>query len=181
MPCWSTTPERRAAVDHLAAVGHRRIAFLGDREQVYTARERSRGYREALVAHGLGHRGELVRMGLFESHRSSRATHDLFDLEQPPTALVTGQNFITVGAVHALQALGRQHEVALVGIDDVVMGDAVEPRLTVISQDPLRMGRTAGELPFARLDGQAGPARRITRATRLLVRGSGEIAPAPTP
>ena len=63
-----------------------------------------------------------------------------------PSALLTSQNFITIGAVHALQALGRQHEIALVGIDDVTMADATEPRLTVVAQDPLGMGRAAGVL-----------------------------------
>ena len=50
------------------------------------------------------------------------------------------------------------------------------PALTVIAQDPYDIGRTAAELLFARLDGEAGPSRRVVVPTRLLVRGSGEIA-----
>jgi LacI family transcriptional regulator len=167
------------AVDHLVAAGHRHIGFLGDREQIYTARERLSGYREALLRHGLTYRDELVRMGLDKSTRALSAAHDLFALARPPSALLTSQNFITVGAVHALQAVGRQHEVALVGIDDVAMADAIEPRLTVVAQDPLGMGRAAGELLFARLDGAAEPAKRLVMPTELLVRGSGEIRAPP--
>ena len=63
------------------------------------------------------------------------------------------------------------------GIDDVTMADATEPRLTVVAQDPLGMGRAAGELLFARLDGAAGPTERVVMPTELLVRGSGEIRP----
>ena len=56
-----------AATAHLIARGHRRIAFLGDQEQIYTAAERLRGHREALFAHGVPHDPALVRMGLHDS------------------------------------------------------------------------------------------------------------------
>jgi LacI family transcriptional regulator len=135
------------------------------------------GYREALLRHGLPYDDELVRMGLDKSARALSASNDLFGLVRSPSALLTSQNFITIGAVHALQALGRQHEIALVGIDDVTMADATEPRLTVVAQDPLGMGRAAGELLFARLDGASGPTERVVMPTELLVRGSGEIRP----
>ena len=55
------------------------------------------------------------------------------------------------------------------------MADAIEPRLTVVAQDPFGIGRTAGELLFARLDGVAGPTQRLLMPTQLIVRGSGEI------
>ena len=89
----------RTAVDCLVAAGHRRIAFLGDREDIYTARERLSGYRDALLRHGLTPDGELVRMELDESGRAFSACHDLLGLQQgPPSALLTSQNFIiTIG------------------------------------------------------------------------------------
>ena len=66
----------------------------------------------------------------------------------PPTALFTGQNLITIGAIRALRELGLQRKVALVGFDDVVLGDLVEPGMTVVAQDPYELGRRAGELLF---------------------------------
>src|SRR3954468_20315805 len=56
-----------AATAHLIAAGHRRIAFLGDRERIFTAAERLRGYREALAAHGIPYDEALVRMELHNS------------------------------------------------------------------------------------------------------------------
>ena len=99
----------RTAIDHLVAAGHRRIAFLGDREDIYTARERLSGYRDALLRHGLTYDGELVRMELDESGRALSACQDLLGLPRPPSALLTSQNFMTIGVVQALQALVRQH------------------------------------------------------------------------
>src|SRR6185295_1975699 len=55
-----------AATAHLLERGHRRIAFLGDQEQIFTAAERLRGYREALSGHGVGYEPSLVRMELHD-------------------------------------------------------------------------------------------------------------------
>jgi LacI family transcriptional regulator len=165
----------RAAVTHLIAAGHRRIAFLGDREAIHTAAERRRGYREALAAAGIAHDPELERMELVTSAMSEAATRTLLDSAHPPTALFTGQNLVTIGAIHALRALGRSNDVALVGFDDIPMGDVLQPAVTVVAQAPLASGRRAAELLFERLDGHTGPARTEVIPAALIERGSGEI------
>ncbi len=167
-----------AAVDHLVGNGHTRIAFLGDREQIFTARERRAGYRDALARHLVRYDPDLVLGGLDSSESAFEATRSLLALDEPPTALLASQNLITSGAVRALQADARQHDVAVVGIDDLTLADAVEPAITVVAQDPIGLGHAAADLLFARLDGETGPAREVLMPTRLIVRGSGEIAPA---
>jgi len=164
------------AVDHLAAAGHRRIGFLGDRLRVYTARRRLAGYRRACDRHGLPYDDTLVRTELANSGLSYQAATEVLGGPEPPTALLCSQNLITVGAVHALRELGRQDQVAMVGIDDVMMAGALEPGVTVVAQDPVGIGRAAAERLFARLDGESGPAQRTVVPTELIVRGSGEIA-----
>lgn len=166
-----------AATSHLLAGGHRRIAFLGDLETIFTARERLRGYREALEANRIPFDPSLVRLGIRNSLAASHATAELLTGEDPPTALFTAQNLITIGAVQQLRSVDRHHEVALVGFDDLALADAMEPGLTVIAQDPHRLGRATAELLFARLDGQRGAARRVVVPTTLVERGSGELRP----
>jgi LacI family transcriptional regulator len=163
----------RAAVAHLIAGGHRRIAFLGDRPELATAAERLRGYREALIEHGLPVDPALI------SAQANGAAGAMLTGSEPPTALFTAQNLITIEAVRTLHELGRAHDVAVVGFDDVPLSDVVEPALTVVAQDPIALGRTAAELLFARLDGDAGPTRRVVLPTRLIARGSGELARIP--
>jgi LacI family transcriptional regulator len=164
------------ATAHLIAAGHRRIAFLGDEARIFTATERLRGYREALAAHGIAYDEGVVRMELHESEAATAATAELLALDDPPTALFTAQNMITVGAVQQLRALGLHRQVALVGFDDLQLADAVEPGLTVVAQDAHELGRLTAELLFARLDGDGGPTRRIEVPTALIERGSGELA-----
>jgi LacI family transcriptional regulator, galactose operon repressor len=165
----------KAAVEHLARAGHRRIAFLGDRLSVFTAVERRRGYREALAEGGIDAQENLERTGLTDPESAARAAHELLQHSPAPTALFTGQNLITIGAVRALRERGLQHDVSLVGFDDVMLGDMVEPGITVVRQDPFALGRHAAELLFARLDGFDGDSRLVVLPTELVARGSGEI------
>ena len=109
---------------------------------------------------------------------AQQAARELLEAADAPTALICGQNRVTIGALHALHALGRQGTIALVGFDDVALGDFLSPGLTVIAQDPFALGRHAAELLFARLEGDDSPPRRIVVPTRLIARGSGEIRPA---
>jgi LacI family transcriptional regulator len=164
----------RAAVEHLIAGGHRRIGYLGDRPELFTAAERRRGYGEALAAHDIAEDPALV---LGPGRSAYDLAMQLLRSDSPPTALFTSQNLLTIGAARAIHALGLQHRVAHVGFDDVPLADVVDPGLTVVAQDAFALGRSAAELLFSRLDGHEGPGRRIVLPTRLVARGSGEIAP----
>ena len=166
----------RAAVSHLAAHGHRRIAFLGDASSIWTASERHLGYLEALGAGGIGLDPRLVFLDVRSMDAAAEIVRELLARDDPPTAVFAAQNLITIGAVRALQQLGRQHHVALVGFDDVLLADLLQPPVTVVAQDSTALGRTAAELLFGRLAGDRSPPRHIVVPTRLIPRGSGEIA-----
>ena len=64
---------------------------------------------------------------------------------------------------------------ALVGFDDFPLADLLDPPVTVVAQDPSRMGGTAALALFERIDGYAGPPREIRIPTTLIARGSGEL------
>jgi LacI family transcriptional regulator len=168
----------QVAVEHMIAAGHRRIAFLGDRPEVYTARERLRGYRAALARHGIPAEPALVRHPLHRAVNAYERTRELLLRPEPPTALFTGQNLITIAAVRALHDLGLHRTVAHVGFDDVTFADVVEPGITVVAQDPRGLGRRAAELLFARLAGERGASRLEVLPVTFVERGSGEL-PAP--
>jgi LacI family transcriptional regulator len=165
-----------AAVEHLMEHGHRRIAFLGDVLAIMTAVERFDGYRRAFERRGVAVDSRLVAHGLRSIEAATSATSALLALPEPPTALFTSQNLITIGACRALRALGRQRSVAMVGFDDFPLADMLDPGVTVVAQDAERIGRLAAEILFSRLDGDRSPARNVVVDTSLIPRGSGEIA-----
>ncbi|MCC6830722.1 MAG: LacI family DNA-binding transcriptional regulator [Thermoleophilia bacterium] len=166
-----------AGVAHLIARGHRRIGFLGDAESTFTARERLAGHDAALQAAGLPRDPSLVRMGVRDPRAAGDAAAAMLAAADPPTALFTARNTITVGVVYRLRELGLQHRVALVGFDDLDLADLVEPGISVVAQDPSGMGAVAATRLFARIDGAAGDHERVVLPTRLVPRGSGEIPP----
>jgi LacI family transcriptional regulator len=161
------------ALRHLVAHGHRRVAFLGDLRSLWTATERHAGYIEGLAAEGITLDPRLVVMDVRGVDTAERA--GLLAAPEPPTALLTGQNLITIGAIHALQRLGLQQRIALLSFDDFPLADLLVPRVSVVAQDPTAIGRTAAELLFARLDGDRRPPRHVVVPTRLIARGSGEL------
>jgi LacI family transcriptional regulator len=165
------------AVAHLIAHGHRRIAFIGSPPLRYTAVERLAGYRSALSRAGIAEAPELVRHPEVAGEAYDIAL-ELLTAPSPPTALFTSQNLVTVEVLRALHRRKRQREVALVGFDDIELAGSIDPAISVIDQDARGIGRTAAELLFSRLDGYAGPSRRVELSTPLIERGSGEIAPA---
>lgn len=167
----------RGAVAHLAAAGHRRVALLADDPAVWTAQERLAGYRDGLAAAGLPHDPALERTGLRSEAAAGAAVLALLDAEEPPTALFTAQRRLTAGAVRALLARGRERDVAVVGFDDVAFADLLRPAVSVVAQDPGRIGALAAELLLRRLDGDRSAAQDLVVPTRLVPRGSGELRP----
>ncbi|WP_433855035.1 LacI family DNA-binding transcriptional regulator [Streptomyces kronopolitis] len=165
----------RDAVAHLLAHGHRRIGFIGDQPRIHTARERLRGYHAAMAAAGLPVDDSWVSLGSTAPDRVRAATTTMLDAPAPVTALFAGNNRVTVTAVRVLRE--RPRPVALVGFDDFELADLVRPAITVVTQDPADMGRTAAGLLFRRLDGIEDPPRSTQIPTRLIARGSGEIPP----
>jgi len=167
----------RAAVAHLAGVGHTRIAFVGDAPQLFTADQRLRGYREALAEAGLAPDDARVRTGSHDAPAAEAAVRALMALEpaRRPTAVFAANNRNTIGALRALRDV--RPLVALVGFDDFELADMLARPVTVVRDAPEEMGRIAAELAYGRLAGDDGPPQRRTVACELVVRGSGEVPP----
>ncbi|MEU6251475.1 LacI family DNA-binding transcriptional regulator [Streptomyces sp. NPDC047043] len=162
-------------VAHLITHGHRRIGFIGDLPaKLYTRRERLAGYRTALQESDIPYDRTLVASA-HDQQGAEAVTSALLDLADPPTALFAGNNIMALGIVAEL-ARSKRKDVAVVAFDDVSLAEALEPALTVVAQDPEEIGRAAATTALARLDGDRSRARTVTVPTRLIVRGSGEIA-----
>ena len=157
-----------SAVDHLVARGHRRVAMVGDDMAIYTARERWRGFCDALVDAGCEVDETLVRVGVHDAVTAERVVHELLALAEPPTAIFAGNNRIAAGAVRAVAAARAATE--LVSFDDLELADVLSVRVSAVAYDPADLGRRAAELLCRRLDGDASPPQRVVLPTRLVDR-----------
>ena len=170
----------QAAVEHLAAIGHRRIAYLGAMLMIGTTRDRLQGYTDAMTKLGAQPQPSHIRPGMVTMEDAEQAAAAMLREPNPPTAILSGQNYFTIGTIKALRSLGMQHKVALVGFDDFALADLLDPAVTVVAHDPAEIGRTAAELLFHRLDGDASPSQHLICPFGVIPRGSGEIRPATT-
>lgn len=165
------------ATAHLVSRGHRRIGYLGADLGIATAAARLKGYADALAAHGIAFDETVVRTGLRSIDDAERCAAAIFAAADAPTALLSGQNYFTIGAYKALGSLGRRRTVAVVGFDDFALAELLDPPVTVVAHDPTELGRIAAELLVRRLDGDRSPSQHVVCPVRLVERGSGEIRP----
>jgi LacI family transcriptional regulator len=166
----------RTAVEHLLAHGHRRIAWLSHPPDIFTLRERRRGYEEALAAAGVELDPDLVRMEALDADDAMEAALDLLSGPTPPTAIFGANNRMTVGAIRAISR--QRRSIALVGFDDFELADALGSPVTVVRPDVRELGRVAAQLLLERMDGSTVPPRRIVLPVELVQRGSAEAGPA---
>jgi LacI family transcriptional regulator len=167
----------REAVAHLARHGHRRVAFLGVSTPVTTTRRRLRGYRSAVAENGLDASPDLVCMPTEAPDESAAELVKQLAGPNPPTAVFSSNIPCTMALVQALKQAERT-DIALVGFGDFPMAAALTPAVTVVDQDPARLGHVAVERLLARIeDPGAEPRRRTVLPVRLIPRGSGELPP----
>ena len=160
----------RSAVEHLAAHRHERIGFLGDDRSIWTARERQRSFDSAAAALALP--GPLrSRVGPYAAGELAGLLREWTSGPDPVTAVITGNNRVTVGVLHAMREV--RVTLSLVGYDDFELADVVDPPVTVVHQDPMVLGERAVQQVFARLATGAGEPTTVIVPTRLIVRGSG--------
>ncbi len=141
----------RRAVDHLADLGHHRIALLNGPDARAYASERVRGFREAVTTRGLDADPRLVRSGDTSEFYGQTATEALLSLEPRPTAIVCCNSLVAGGVYRALAAVGLDvpRDVSVVAHDDLLpQADTArfDPPLTVT-----RLGLDAAFEPLARL------------------------------
>lgn len=164
----------RGAVEHLIRLGHRRIAHVAGLPQIPSTAERLEGYHAALHAAGISPDPSLVRHGNSKHESGRDLTAELLDMPAPPTALFTGNNLITLGALETIHRRGLRipQDIALVGFDDMYWAISLNPPLTAVSQPGYEIGRRAADLLFQRVAEPDRPSAKVVLKTTLIVRRS---------
>lgn len=165
----------RAAVEHLLAHGHRRIAFVGDEPHLWTYQERSAEFLAVLTEAGVAEPARWLRSGAHCAAAARDLVLELLASPGPPTAVLAANNRATVGTLHALREVPGSDAVAVVGFDDFELAGLLG--ITVVAYDAVEMGRCAAELAVARSADRDRPVELVVLPTRVLPRGSGERRP----
>jgi LacI family transcriptional regulator len=184
LPMPVVVPENRSgartAVEHLLALGHRRIAFIGGNPGTGQSGERELGYRDALGAAGIALDPALIVNGAFVQPGGFSATERLLAMKKRPTAIFAANDEMAFGAIDAINSKGLKvpDDISVVGFDDIPTSNYVFPKLTTMHQPFEAIASRAVAELIELIQGRAlGPAR-IGFETSLVVRGSTGPAPA---
>jgi len=162
----------RQAVNHLARLGHRTIAFAVH-EPIHSAyRERVEGFRDAMQKQGLD--SEMIVRFPHTMPEIAKAAPILFQDGREPTAAICFNDVIALGLSAGLYDCGRKigEDFSLIGFDDVSDAEATRPRLSSVSTRPVTVGQNAARLLLSRLANSERQAERIVSETYLQVRQS---------
>ncbi|HEY2818633.1 MAG TPA: LacI family DNA-binding transcriptional regulator [Casimicrobiaceae bacterium] len=163
----------RDVVDHLRAIGHRGVAYLGGPARAWSNRERLRGLRAACDAN----RVRLIEFGAFEPKFESGIEGADLAIDAGATAIVAYNDLMALGVLSRLAARGVRvpYDVSVVGIDDLLFASMCAPPLTTVAMPMEATGRAAADLLLRqcaekRIDDRASTNFRL--ATRLMVRST---------
>jgi DNA-binding LacI/PurR family transcriptional regulator len=162
------------AVEYLLERGHTDVAFLSEVSVWPAVEERLAGYREALAAHGLPARDDLVLAATASHAQAQSAVAALLARAPSVTAVLCANDLLAVGAVAAAKSLGRQipAEFAVIGFDDFVFAALIDPPLTTVALPGYEMGRRAAELLLSHLQEGRFPTKEVVFPATLTVRNS---------
>ena len=157
------------AIEYLLAKGHRRFAFLA-KSSTPAQSERLEYYLTYLRESGVSVDKHLVQENISTRKEAYYATQSLFQLDNPPTAIVTVSDIFAIGALLAAHDAGIQvpDDVAIIGSGNIPESEITRPPLTTIGLESLDF-RAIASLLFNRLSGDAPPEGRVHLLSRKLI------------
>ena len=165
----------KAAVEHLLALGHRRVGTITNAPLTYiSSRQRLEGYRQALEQASLPYNENLVQYGNFDEESGVVAIETLLELDNPPTAIFVASDMVAMGALRALHDRGLRvpEDIALVGFDDITAARFITPTLTTIHVPTFGLGWSAAELIIRIIEQDTPDKTQILLDTKLVIRDS---------
>lgn len=183
LDCDQLVPENTQSVHalttHLIEHGHTRIAAVAGLPGLDSSDERIVGFRTALEEHDLLFDESFVVPGMSHTDTAYDVVSELLALPEPPTAIISLNNAMTIGTLRAVTAAGLSvpHDLAIAAYDDFEWADMFQPGLTAIAQDVTRMGTDAVDLLIRRIHGDDSPHEHRVIATTFHRRTSCGCAP----
>jgi len=163
------------ALEHLIGLGHTRIGLIAGISQRRAPDTRYFCYLETHQRHGLPLDPALVIRCPYSQAEGAAAMRRLMALDQPPTAVLAGNDLLAIGALLAMREDGVSvpDDVSLVGIDDIDASRATTPPLTTVAKPKYEIGVQAANLLLERMGGnQAQTPRHVVLAGELKIRAT---------
>lgn len=145
----------QAGVNHLIALGHRRIAHIQGPSEITATYLRSSAFINTLRQHRIDLPPDYVQLGHFTPEGGFKAMSALLSLPEPPTAVFAANDLTAVGALKACAARGVSvpGDISVLGFDDMEFSQYLIPSLTTVAKNKREIGRAGGALMAAIMTG----------------------------
>lgn len=175
------------AVEYLLGMGHKNIAFLSGPTNISSRSDRLEGYKNALKKAGIeplyifldDFMEEEGRDTNYEVEAGYRMALKVLEDHPEVTAIFAVNDMTAIGALKAIKEKGLKvpRDISLIGFDNIILADLIDPPLTTIKQPKYKMGKAAAELLISRLESLSitGPKHTLLFPPELVVRES--VAP----
>lgn len=162
------------ATEYLIELGHRRIAHIAGLSNIPTTTERVDGYQAAMDKHGVPIADELMRYSRSDYDSGAEIMQELLALAEPPTAVFTANNLLTLGALKTIHYndLTVPDDLSIIGFDDMYWSVSLNPPLTAVHQSGFDIGNKATELLIQRVGAETQHSTNVVFETTLIKRGS---------
>lgn len=162
------------ATRYLLELGHRRIAMLCGPEVFASSRNRLQGFRRAMKAAKAVIHSDYVQQGFLGITGGTQAMRRVLRLSPRPTAVLSFNNFLAVGALRALreEAVRVPDDLSFLTFDDMSLFPYVDPPITVIAQPAYQIGSEAGRVLFELLNHPEKRQADVILPTELVIRSS---------
>jgi LacI family transcriptional regulator len=159
---------------YLIKLGHKQIGFITGLMELSSSGDRLEGYKAALNDYYLPFKEELVVKGDFWQDGGHDAAQILLDLPEIPTAIFAANDLMAFGVMDAVRErnLNIPEDISIAGFDDISHTLITHPKLTTVHQPLNQMGRVAVQMLLEHIENPERPPRRVTLATRLIIRDS---------
>ncbi|MDT8306051.1 MAG: LacI family DNA-binding transcriptional regulator [Anaerolineae bacterium] len=161
-------------VDHLAGLGHTRIACIAEPTRFVKGYHRFRGYCLGLEAHGLSFAPDLVVETNYRQRSGYEAAQQLLAMPEPPTAIIACNDLLALGALSAIQARGLQagHDVSVTGYDNIPLAEHAQPPLTTVDQPADKLGTLVAQMLTSLIRGDPVAEKQVILQPAAVIRQS---------
>ena len=164
----------RKALEYLYEKGHKQIAFVTGSLNETNAKDRLTGYKTFLKEKGIKFDNKYVINGNFDKQTAYKETTKLLALKDKPTAIFCSDDYMAIGVIEQLRENGIPvpEGIAVIGFDNIEIGEHYTPALTTVKQPMYDIGKTAFEALWKMINKEQDKPLRIMLKTELILRDS---------
>ena len=161
-------------VEHLIELGHTRLAFIAEPLNLTKAYNRLQGFLQTLKAHNIPVDETMIVEGGYRQRFGRVVTQQLLERPDPPTAIVTCNDLLALGAMKTAQEYGLVvgRDISITGFDDILLSEYAHPPLTTIHLPAHHIGTMLCRMLIKTINDKSLPKQQVIMQPDLIIRQS---------